>query len=125
MGDAAADQWLKTVLRVATLGDISQYSSMNERTSARSGFPCPHCGEFVAAGARRCRECGASDEYGWNHDQLEQNDCGDDDFDYDDYVAREFPGHADPDSPALMRRDWIVWIIGLLIAALLMSTIWW
>ena len=29
------------------------------------GFPCPHCGETLAPKAKFCRECGASDDFGW------------------------------------------------------------
>lgn len=60
---------------------------------------CPFCGASLPANASRCRKCGASEEYGWN--SVESNlddlgaDYGDDDFDYDDFVAREFPEHAE------------------------------
>lgn len=58
-------------------------------------FPCPHCGAEVPAGATFCRACGASDDAGWN-DESAWTGGDDDDFDYDDYVGREFPEHAAP-----------------------------
>lgn len=92
------------------------------RSTQKSGFECPHCGEYVPAGAKACRACGASDEYGWgladSHD-----DYGDDDFDYDEFTAREFPGDADPDSPALTKRTIIAWLIVVLIASILLTSI--
>ncbi|MEP3479549.1 MAG: zinc ribbon domain-containing protein [Fuerstiella sp.] len=65
---------------------------------------CPFCGAALRANAAVCRNCGASEEYGW--DSVENNvdglgtgfspeAYGEDDFDYDDFVAREFPDHAD------------------------------
>lgn len=65
---------------------------------------CPHCGANLPANASRCRNCGASSEYGW--DSVESNIDGlaadyggegydEDDFDYDEFVAREFSEHAE------------------------------
>ena len=61
-------------------------------------FNCPHCGEPVPLNASMCRNCGSSDEYGWNESDAIA-DLGDDDFDYDEFVAREFPDQVDQ-SPA-------------------------
>ena len=60
---------------------------------------CPFCGADLPVNASLCRNCGASAEYGWdsvenNVDDLNSN-YGDDEFDYDEFVAREFPEHAD------------------------------
>lgn len=89
----------------------------------RQGFECPHCGAFVAAGQSRCRQCGASDEYGWGDaDQNEPDHC-EDDFDYDEYVSREFPQYADTQSPAGRRKMLVGWIIAALVAALLIGMI--
>lgn len=56
-------------------------------------FRCPSCGATVSPNARSC-PCGARrDEDGWiapeTYDGL---DLGEDDFDYDDFVRREFGG---------------------------------
>ena len=90
---------------------------------------CPFCGAALRANASVCRNCGASEEYGW--DSVENNVFGlgadysseffgEDDFDYDDFVAREFPDHAharqhSTDGPSLKVR--------LVILALLVSLI--
>lgn len=63
-------------------------------------FICPCCGARVAAGAKFCRECGASDDSGWGEgsqvwdDDLPAGYAEDDEFEYDDFVRREFPEHA-------------------------------
>ena len=57
-------------------------------------FLCPHCGERLAAGAKFCRHCGADAEMGWGPEGLDGDPTGgyeDDDFDYDEFIAREFP----------------------------------
>ena len=43
---------------------------------------------MVRARANFCRECGASDDSGWNVE--EEGFADDEDFDYDDYLEREF-----------------------------------
>lgn len=52
---------------------------------------CPVCGEWVGKGAAACDSCGACPRSGWSgqadYDGL---DLPDDDFDYDEYVQREF-----------------------------------
>ena len=61
-------------------------------------FVCPHCGAEVRAGARSCPECGSDDQTGWAEDanaagvDLPTGYGGDDEFDYDEFVQREFGG---------------------------------
>lgn len=55
---------------------------------------CPVCGEWVPRGAAACDDCGACAKSGWKddadvHDGL---DLPDEDFDYDDFIEREFGG---------------------------------
>ena len=57
-------------------------------------FVCAHCGAEVACGSTVCRECGASEDSGWNDDQAAWAEEQEDDFDYDGFVRREFPSHA-------------------------------
>ena len=63
-------------------------------------FVCPHCGAEVETGARSCPECGSDEQTGWAEDadvaglDLPSGYGGEDGFDYDDYVRREF-GPAD------------------------------
>jgi hypothetical protein len=55
---------------------------------------CPVCHEFVPKGAAACHDCGACPKSGWNLDEASYDgtDLPDDsaDFDYDDFIAREF-----------------------------------
>lgn len=85
-------------------------------------FVCPHCGSDVPTGAAFCRECGASDTSGW------EEDCGtvdafpdayapDTDFDYDEFISREFPDHAEPTSGRQATR----WFTGLIVAIVLIA----
>ena len=50
--------------------------------------PCPLCGADINANASACRHCG-SDIDSWNDEYDDQPD-----FDYDDFIANEFPDHA-------------------------------
>ena len=47
---------------------------------------CPHCGAELAARATFCAACGSSDADGWS----EEAEVGEEDFDYDAYVASNF-----------------------------------
>ena len=53
---------------------------------------CPVCGEFVPRKAVACAGCGASRDSGWNEEaSVSGLDLpNDEEFDYDDFVAREF-----------------------------------
>lgn len=70
-----------------------------------------------------CRECGASDEYGWGDDPADGEFYeAEDDFDYDEFVAREFPEHAgqpefDP------RKMWIGLVILAIVISLLIGSV--
>lgn len=62
-------------------------------------FICPCCGAEVAVGSPVCRECGASDEFGWDDgdwsdDELPIGYSSDETFDYDKFVSEEFPDRA-------------------------------
>ncbi len=48
------------------------------------------CGEWVPRGALACDGCGACGKSGWKEDPADGLDLPDEDFDYDDFVAREF-----------------------------------
>ena len=85
-------------------------------------FSCPHCGADVLQTATFCRECGADGRSGWNDEDSDSSGYdpgGDqDDFDYDDYLQREFPDHA---PPAATGQKLGVVVIVLIILALLLS----
>ena len=79
-------------------------------------FDCPVCGEEVPANARACPECGACEKSGWS-DDLGATDLGvgEEDFDYEDFVAKEFGGGAKK-SPV----QWVWWAVGVLLIVLLL-----
>jgi len=80
----------------------------------------------VRSGARFCRECGASEESGWNEDDGSAADetsgyGPDDDFDYDEYIAREFPDQTSPTSKQRIARWAMAVLVAIVVAALLAS----
>lgn len=84
---------------------------------ASENFDCPCCGAEVSAGASFCRECGASDDSGWSLEE-EEGFASDDDFDYDEFLDREF-SIAKPISPRdKFRRMFTVAIIVLVCISL-------
>lgn len=57
--------------------------------------PCPHCGEPIPLNAKFCRSCGASEDQGWRAEDSWNDESsggyGADDFDYEEFIAQEFP----------------------------------
>ncbi|MEX2579523.1 MAG: hypothetical protein WD342_10750 [Verrucomicrobiales bacterium] len=81
---------------------------------------CPGCGAEVSFNAKGCPKCGAKKENcRWigaeTHDGL---DLPDDEFDYEDFVAREF-GQGSPKRDPKKIFWWIVALITLVAFALL------
>ena len=77
---------------------------------------CSHCGEPLKPSATFCRACGSSDESGWNETE---EGFAEEEFDYDEFVAREFG----EDKPDVIPHGlhWFWWLVGLgLIAALIL-----
>lgn len=58
---------------------------------------CPVCGEWVYRGQAACDECGACEKSGWRTDagHADGLDLPDEDFDYHDFIAREFGGKSE------------------------------
>ncbi len=97
-------------------------------------FLCRGCGAELPLSATFCRHCGASDESGWGEggegDDDEQDALDlpagyrekDNDFDYDEFVADEFPEQSsDDDSPIQVSFRAVVIVlvcIGLLASAI-------
>ena len=76
---------------------------------------CPVCGEDVPRRSLACPTCGADHNSGWRidadaHDAL---DLPDDDFDYDEFVRREFGSSA---KPVGIKTIW--WITAIILLAL-------
>jgi len=78
-------------------------------------FSCPVCGESVSPNASGCRGCGAVKEDGkWiEPDTYDGVGLDDDEFDYDDFVEREF-GAGRRAKTGKERFWWMVALITLL-----------
>ena len=70
---------------------------------------CPVCGEFMAAGARACRECGSCEKTGWKDEA--------------DYDGLDLPDEAFEDEPrrpagsgSLLKGVWWTAAVVLLVA---------
>jgi ribosomal protein L40E len=87
-------------------------------------FLCPCCGARVAVGAKFCRECGADPEVGWDSEGLNSDLTGgyqdDEDFDYDEFIAREFPQQAEPRPGRILRRAVWTFLVLIVCAALIL-----
>jgi hypothetical protein len=83
-----------------------------QRKNREDYFICPCCGAEVKVGAPVCRECGASDEFGWDDgywwdDEVPTGyaarDEDDEQAEYGEIIAEEFPKRA-PGRAGLKRR---------------------
>ncbi len=73
---------------------------------------CPSCGAEVPPGALVCRECGSCEKTGWS-DRASRDglDLPDDEFDYEEYVKREFgSGGARPRG-----ISWLWWVVACIV----------
>ncbi len=85
---------------------------------------CPNCGEWVPRGALACDECGSCAKSGWNEDAEQDGlDLPTNDFDYDEFIAREFGGQEPQGRLQSAQKFWkgvaIVLVIVLLAGWLL------
>ncbi|MFH1477262.1 MAG: zinc-ribbon domain-containing protein [Verrucomicrobiota bacterium] len=71
---------------------------------------CPVCGAEVPSTAHACPECGADNTTGWNEDHAVYDGLNlpDDEFDYDEFINKEFNGKG---KPVKKRLQWLC-IIG-------------
>ena len=65
---------------------------------------CPNCGEFVAAGASSCKECGSCPDSGWNEETA--------------YDGLDLPGEEDAPLKQKNPRNRLV-LAGLLLVAVI------
>jgi len=93
----------------------------SESESNIDDFPCPNCGAKVSAGATFCRECGASDDAGWGteDEDLDAAYGEDEDFDYDEFIGREFPQYA-PDGTRVTGKQMLIRLIAIILCLCLL-----
>jgi hypothetical protein len=78
---------------------------------------CPNCGAAIPAGAKACPECGSDEETGWSEEAKTGSlDLPEENFDYDDFVKREFSEEKKSPVPRGLRWFWWAVAIGILIA---------
>lgn len=78
----------------------------------RTPESCPNCGAEVPPRARACPECGADEQTGWSDRATSQRlDLPDDEFDYEEFVGREFGGK--PLRRRGPQRFW--WVVGCVV----------
>jgi hypothetical protein len=71
---------------------------------------CPNCGAEIPPKARACPECGADEKTGWSEEARASGlDLPDENFDYDDFVKREFGDQ----SPVPRGIHWFWWMVAL------------
>jgi hypothetical protein len=77
---------------------------------------CPQCGTEVPPRARACPECGADEATGWSeHANAQRLDLPDDEFNYDDFVQREFGQTRAPARPPI---GWLWWCVAVVLLVL-------
>jgi uncharacterized membrane protein YvbJ len=92
---------------------------MAPRKKSEAPSVCPVCGEDVPRGSLACPECGADHNSGWREDAdtYDSLDLPEENFDYDEFVRREFPSKIRP--PGIKRIWWITAILVLVISVVL------
>src|ERR1051325_8483501 len=75
---------------------------------------CPVCGQDVPPGSVACPECGADHNSGWGEDAdaYDALDLPDDEFNYEDFIRKEF---AQTPKPARIKTFWWIAAIVLMI----------
>lgn len=88
--------------------------------------PCPVCVEPVPAGRRSCPHCGSSANDGWGTPaEGEGLDLPDDEFNYEEFVEREFGGEGRATRPGRGPRKALLWaLVALALAAVFAGAGW-
>ena len=72
---------------------------------------CPNCGTNVPRNAKACPECGSDEDTGWSEDTYADGvDLPDENFDYKDFVKKEFSK-----SPVPHGIKWYWWVVAVII----------
>ena len=79
--------------------------------------PCPNCGADVPPRAKACPECGSDDKTGWSEEAATTGlNLPDDNFNYDEFVAREF----DQEKAKPHGIHWFWWVIAIVVLAVML-----
>ena len=78
---------------------------------------CPNCGEPLPHEALYCRECGASEETGWNEPWTDE----DEQREYEDFLRREFPDDIERQKPSVRDAAFVVVALLLVLIMLLLA----
>jgi len=77
---------------------------------------CPVCGAEVPANAKACPGCGADEKTGWSDETVTEGlGLPDEDFDYEEFVKREFG--AGKKNPVPHGIHWFWWVVAVAIIA--------
>lgn len=80
---------------------------------------CPICGTLVPPDARACPGCGSDEQTGWSETAFApQPDLAEEEFDYDEFVKREFGGGSHFQRHT--RKLWVVVAIAVFAVLLLL-----
>lgn len=80
---------------------------------------CPVCGSVLPRNAQVCPECGADEQTGWSEQaRYDGLDLPEEEFDYGDFVRREFGGGRRLAPPRGVRWGW--WLVAVLVLAALL-----
>ncbi len=73
---------------------------------------CPNCGADVPPNSAACPQCGSDEQTGWSESaHTDSLDLPDQEFDYSDFVKREFGGKA----PKPRGISWFWWVIAAVV----------
>jgi uncharacterized membrane protein YvbJ len=76
---------------------------------------CPTCGADVPKNAAACPQCGADEDTGWSEEAYASSlGLTDDEFNYDEFVSREFEEKKSP-VPRGIHWGWWIVAIGVLV----------
>ena len=78
---------------------------------------CPNCGAEVPSKAKACPECGSDEQTGWSEAaQSGSLDLPDEEFDYNDFVKREFGGKH----PVPRGIHWFWWVVAIVVLGVIL-----